>query len=501
MAQNYRVLYAEDEASLQESVARYLKKFFADVDVAADGEEGLQLYKKKSYDLVITDILMPKLNGIEMLKKIKEIKSDQEVIVVSAYSDSSYFSEAIMLGVSGYILKPVNFSQMNEALSKVLSHLSLLEENRAYEMHLEMMIEERTREKLLLEGEKYNNFEKTLQSLVHMVEGRDTYTGGHSQRVADYSRAIAEEMGFSKDECMLIYRAGILHDLGKITTPDAVLLKPGKLNAIEYKLIQEHVEVSYALLTDIPMYHEMAEIIRHHHEHFDGSGYPQGLQAEEIPMLSHIMILADAFDAMTTNRIYKARMDVSRAIDELLRLSFKQFHPDVVKAATKALSEVKPPENVTQEPITELEQERFAYFYKDQVSALFNQDYLDFTLVGNTFTHEYNYLNLLFLHNFTQYNEKNGWNKGDELLKLFADYLKNNFTQAKVFRIHGDDFALISKEELSVQSEDISQKLNFDDIDVAVSCKTINLKETTIDNFAVLEAYIQRSNMVYKSKS
>ena len=491
IAHNCTLLYVEDEELLRKSTVNYLKKFFLQVDEAADGEAGLKLYKEKQYDLVITDILMPKLNGIEMLKEIREINSEQETIIISAYSDSSYFTEAIMLDVSGYILKPIDFNQMNKTLLRSVSKLSLKHENEAYKTNLEEMVKQRTYENLQLEGEKYSNFEKTLQSLVHMVEGRDTYTGGHSQRVAEYCRAIAKDMGFSHDDCMLIYRAGILHDIGKITTPDAVLLKPGKLTQLEYKLIQEHVKVSYDLLTDIPMYHEMAEIIRHHHEHFDGTGYPNGLKGDAISILSHIMIVADAFDAMTTNRIYKARMDVTIALEELETLASKQFHPEVVKVAVKTLRSVKPMESITQVPMTEVEQERFAYFYRDQVSLAFNQDYLDFVLVSNTYAHEYSFMHLFFMHKFTQYNEKYGWKSGDKLLKSFAKYLKHNFTEAKIFRIHGDDFVLLCKKSMQIDVQNFIDDVDLDKADVLITHQVIDLNTTPIDSFSVLETKLK----------
>jgi len=490
MAQNYTLLYVEDEAILRKSTVKYLEKFFLKVDEAKDGELGLELYKKNHYDFVITDILMPNLNGIEMLKAIKEISSEQETIIISAYSDSSYFTEAIMLDVSGYILKPIDFDQMNQTLFRSVSKLSLKHENDIYKTNLEEMVKQRTHEKLQLEGEKYSNFEKTLQSLVHMVEGRDTYTGGHSQRVADYCRLIARDMGFCDDDCMLIYRAGILHDIGKITTPDAVLLKPGKLTSLEYKLIQEHVKVSYDLLTDIPMYHEMADIIRHHHEHFDGTGYPNGLKGDKVSILSHIMIVADAFDAMTTNRIYKARIDVKVAIKELKSLSGKQFHPKVVKTAIKTLSTVRPMESISQIPMTEIEQERFAYFYRDQVSLAFNQDYLDFVLVSNTYAHEYSFMHLFFLHNFTQYNEKYGWNNGDKLLKSFAEYLKRNFSKTKIFRIHGDDFILLCEQAMFTDIQEFINKFHLQEIEIEITQKVIDLRTTPIDSLEMLETKI-----------
>jgi len=492
IAQNYKLLYVEDEGLLRESTANYLKKFFHQVDVAEDGEDGLKLYKKNHYDVVVTDILMPKINGIEMLKEIRKIDSEQETIIISAYSDSSYFTEAIMLDVSGYILKPIDFNQMNKTLLRSVSKLSLKYENEMYKTNLEELVKRRTYEKLQLEGEKYNNFEKTLQSLVHMVEGRDTYTGGHSQRVADYCRSIAKDMGFSDDDCILIYRAGILHDIGKVTTPDAVLLKPGKLTSLEYRLIQEHVKVSYNLLADIPMYHEMAEIICNHHEHFDGTGYPNALQGDNISILSHIMIVADAFDAMTTNRIYKARMDVPTAIEELKLLSSKQFHPEVVTIAVKTLCDAKPMESITQVPMTEVEQERFAYFYRDQVSLAFNQEYLDFVLVSNTYAHEFHYMHLFFMHNFTQYNEKYGWSSGDKLLKSFAQYLKKEFSESKIFRIHGDDFVLLCQKDIHIDIEGFIDEFQLKKFNIQISKKRINLNTTPIDTLDMLEEILTR---------
>jgi len=216
-----------------------------------------------------------------------------------------------------------------------------------------------------------------------MIEGRDTYTGGHSQRVANYCRMIAEKMDCSPEECDLIYRAGILHDVGKITTPDAILLKPGKLSELEFKLIQEHVTESYRILLQIPMYKDMAEIIICHHERYDGQGYPNGVKSDEIPFLARIMIIADAFDAMTTNRIYKGRKDTLSAIEELKALSGKQFHPEVVESAVEVLSNIEAPEVINQLPTTEIEKERFSYFYRDQLTNAYNSDYLNFILNRN----------------------------------------------------------------------------------------------------------------------
>lgn len=302
LSKNFKVLYVEDDEMLRDSLASYFEKLFKEVVSAKDGKEGLELYKKGVFDIVITDIQMPNLNGIEMAEKIKELNHEQEILIVSAYTEIEYFIKSIKIGVSGYIIKPIDYAQMNEELYKLVNKLKKFKENETYKNHLEELIAKGIKEKI-------ENYQKTLFALVDMIEERDTYTGGHSQRVAKYSVMIAKEMGCAEKEREKLHQAGILHDIGKISTPDSVLLKPGKLNDIEYKLIQEHVKVGYGMLSKIPMYKELAEIIHHHHERYDGKGYPDGLRGDEIPLLSRIMIVADAFDAMTTNRIYKTRKD------------------------------------------------------------------------------------------------------------------------------------------------------------------------------------------------
>jgi putative nucleotidyltransferase with HDIG domain len=487
LAKEFTVLYVEDEVEILKSVAFYLKKFFATVVMAENGQIGLERYNEGSFDIVISDIQMPGLNGIEMLSEIKKINPDQEMIVFSAYTDAEYFRDAIRLGVSGYVIKPVNLNELNRTLFSSLSKLTMQRENREYKENLEVMVKRRTEENLVLEGEKFINFEKTLLSLVKMIEARDTYTGGHSQRVATYSKMIAEQMEYSKEECDLIYRAGMLHDIGKMTTPDTILLKPGKLLDIEYRLIQEHAKVGYQLLVDIPMYSQIAKIIRHHHEHFDGSGYPDGLKGDEISELSQIMIVADAFDAMTTNRIYKGRKSVPEALQELEDFSGSQFHPNVVKAALIALSVVKPLDTISQEPISEIEQQRFSYFYRDQMTRAFNYEYLDFVLNTNFYKNEFTCINIIYLHDFGQYNDKHGWTKGNELLATVVEELYSRYGDVKIFRIHGDDFVMINKKHVDVDLKAIQNCVCLKGSGIGVSAKHIDLKSEPISSFEELE--------------
>jgi len=491
MTRHLRLLYVEDDVALRNSVARYLEKFFSQVQVASNGREGLSAYEDDpTFDIVITDIEMPLMNGIEMIKAIQESNPDQEVIIISAYSESRYFLDAIKLGVSDYIIKPVEYKQMNQVLYKSAAKLVQHRENIQYKEHLETMVEERTKEVLSLEADKEQNYEKTLLAFIELMEDRDTYTAGHSQRVADYSKRIAESMLCTEQECKLIYQAGILHDIGKVATPDTVLLKPGKLNDLEYALIQEHVRVGYELLSKIPMYKAAAEIMLHHHERYDGKGYPDGLKGEAMSLLSNIMIVADAFDAMTTNRIYKGRKENDIAIKELEELSGTQFHPEVIESAVKVLSGITIHENTSQLPTSKIEQERFAYFYRDQVSGAFNTEYLDYILHRNLFEKEYLSINALYLHHFTHYNRSYGWGEGDKLLKRFATYLAETFAKSLVFRFHGDDFLVLSKTHSEIDMNQFGQLDFLKEGHITVSGLSIDIQKNKIADLKDIEMRI-----------
>jgi len=304
--------------------------------------------------------------------------------------------------------------------------------------------EVQARELLKVEQQLVQENEAMVNSLVKMIDQRDSYTAGHTQRVAHYCILIAREMGYSHEQVDILEKAAKLHDIGKVATPDGVLLKPGKLNDLEYSLIKEHINVGYNILKDIPSYYQIAEIMHSHHERFDGQGYPEGKKAYNIPLLSRVMIVADAFDAMTTNRIYKPRMSVAYALKELVELKEIQFHPEVVEAACKVLTGVTIQTDITQKPQTALEQERFAYFFKDRLTGMYFSDYLPI-LIRERFHSKNKYFLMIRIQNFSTYNRQYGWEKGDILLQDIAATLKNMMSDNSVlFRIQGDDFLCVN---------------------------------------------------------
>jgi len=305
-----------------------------------------------------------------------------------------------------------------------------------------------------LEEEKVKNQEQIIHSMIDMIEARDSYTAGHTKRVAKYCVLIAREMRISEEEIVLLEKAAWLHDIGKISTPDSILLKPAKLDDLEYRLIQDHLVAGYEMLSHIDQYKEIAEVIRQHHEKYDGTGYPRGLSNDEISTLGRIMIVADAFDAMTTNRVYKPKKSTLVALEELNSLSAIHFHPEVVTAALIALKDINVDNHISQLPQTVIEEQRFAYFYKDRLTNLFIIEYINLIMryyVDSKSVYMYD----IKLHDFSKFNKKFSWAEGDKFLVAFANFIHNLYKDTIAFRVEGDDFMLLSKIKLENLQDDI----------------------------------------------
>ncbi|HSM75884.1 MAG TPA: HD domain-containing phosphohydrolase, partial [Desulfobacterales bacterium] len=296
-----------------------------------------------------------------------------------------------------------------------------------------------------LERERTENYEQTIRSFAEMIDQRDTYTAGHTLRVAAYSRLLARELGLDDDQIGILQQAATLHDIGKIATPDSVLLKPGKLSELDYALIKLHPAAGHAMLANINRYKGLAEIIRHHHERYDGAGYPDGLRGKKIPLLSRIIVVADAFDAMTTNRIYKPRKTVAEALQEMELLSGSQFDPEIVTAALRVLKDVEIPEAIDQLPKSQMEQRRFSYFFGDKLTGLYNEDYLQIILQNDQVLASHRCLHIFHLKNLPQFNRQQGWEQGNRLIQRFAAELQARYRDALLFRAYGRDFVVITR--------------------------------------------------------
>jgi putative nucleotidyltransferase with HDIG domain len=339
-----------------------------------------------------------------------------------------------------------------------------------------------------MELEKVSNYEETILAFVNIIEQRDTYTAGHTLRVADYCTKIATALNIDDKQIKKLAQAAILHDIGKVATPDAVLLKPGKLTNLEYELIKQHAYAGFNMLSKIDMYKDLAEIIRYHHVRYDGDGYPPTQSPDDVPFLSHIMAVADAFDAMTTNRIYKPRQTVEQALIEIAHYSGSQFHPHVVDAAVQVLKNVQII-STTQTPNSELEQKRFSYFFEDALTNLYNENYLQIVLSNLQRTHHCFYL--LLLNNFSQYNKKQGWEQGNALLFELAKTIKENFPHALVFRYHGDDFVLLFEEHVNLDKKHLEKLPFLLNNGIGITLKHLELEKTDYDIAGIYKRVIK----------
>jgi putative nucleotidyltransferase with HDIG domain len=341
-----------------------------------------------------------------------------------------------------------------------------------------------------LTAERTANYEETIFTFVDMIEQRDTYTAGHTGRVADYCRQIAEAMGISEAEVTRLSRAAVLHDIGKIATPDSVLLTPGKLAPLDRDLIKLHASAGHHMLSNIAMYKDLVDVILHHHERYDGEGYPGRLRGEDIPLLSRILSVADAFDAMTTNRIYKARKDVAAAMAELRLLGGSQFDPKVVAAAIPVLERVQVPESISQTPTTDLEKKRFSYFFNDRVTGLYNEDYLKIVLQNNQEHYQYKCLHVLHLRNVQEYNNRQGWTKGNLVFAQFAAELQKLCPDALLFRAYGNDFAVISEKCRFLDSRELDAFTSLSGTGITIAVHHVDLTMNppyTIDKLEKIE--------------
>ncbi|MFH7319311.1 HD domain-containing phosphohydrolase [Desulfurivibrio sp. D14AmB] len=343
-----------------------------------------------------------------------------------------------------------------------------------------------------LTAERNASYEQTILTFVNMIEQRDTYTAGHTERVADYSRRIAEQMGLAQPAIERLAQAAILHDIGKIATPDAILLKPGQFTPLEKDLIRLHAVAGYEMLTGVAIYQDLAEIVLHHHERHDGTGYPDHLAGEEIPLAARILAVADAFDAMTTNRIYQPRSDVASALAKLEQESGRQFHPEAVAAAKIALATARPPEKppreiaqdlfcadhrglcrITRAPTHDLERERFAYFFSDQLTGLHNENYLKSTLQEPRFQT----LTFCHLQGLNQFNKEQGWEQGNSILRLFADELQGRFPEAMLFRVYGNDFVIITEPGQELDQEKLTTFASLTGTGIVPQVRQLNLSD------------------------
>ncbi|HET8578294.1 MAG TPA: HD domain-containing phosphohydrolase [Methylomirabilota bacterium] len=325
------VLIVEDDQQVQAALYEVFVSNGYTCELASNGLEGLHIFESSRPPLTITDIKMPVMDGLQFLKQVTAREGDAAVIVLTGVGDVRTAVESLKHGAYDFILKPVNMEQILLAAERALERRQLLIERRQYEALLERRVAEATRDLAQALKELETTYQATLEALGSAIETRDVATELHSRRVHDYSLAIARAHGMPDDELRALGNGVLLHDIGKIGIPDAILLKPGPLTAEEWRTMRTHPDLGRRILERIPFLRAAIPIVYHHHERWDGTGYPDGLKGQEIPLGARIFALADAFDALTFDRPYSRAILFEEARARIQEAAGTHFDPAVVK--------------------------------------------------------------------------------------------------------------------------------------------------------------------------
>ncbi len=324
-----RVIVVDDEEILRMLLCEKIKAMGYECDTASDGMEGIELVRKNNnYDLVLLDVHMPRLNGIDTLKFLKAHDPDISVIMVSASQDLDHVRTALKLGAYDYILKPFEIFDIERAVERAIERARLIRKNRDYQKNLEKKVVEQTQEIVSL-------YAGTLQAMVTALDLREKETGFHSYRVTEYSMRLGKEMKLPQKELHALAKGALLHDIGKIGVPDSILLKSEKLTDEEWEVIKKHPQLGYDLLKEIQFLDDAADIVFSHHERYDGKGYPLGLSGDDIPIGARIFSVVDTLDAMTSDRVYRKAMSFEEAARVINECSGTQFDPQIVEYFNK----------------------------------------------------------------------------------------------------------------------------------------------------------------------
>src|SRR5688572_26537731 len=326
-----RILIVDDEAEITEILADLLSEDY-ECSRAGSAEEALSRLREDEFHLVISDITMPGMSGLEMIPHVKELAPDTVVVMISGMQTVESAIGALRLGAFDYLMKPFDLRQVEAVVKRALEHHDLVVAKQRYENHLEELVEQRTAELDRALNSLEGAYRSTLQALTAALETRDSETHGHSERVVSYSLRLGREYGLNSDEMKSLEFGALLHDIGKIGVPDSILRKPAKLTEEEWVRMREHPLHGQQILRGIEFLQGAARVVAQHHEKWDGSGYPLGLRSEDIDVCARIFAVADAFDAITSDRVYRRGKTYEAASQELDDWAGRQFDPKVVEA-------------------------------------------------------------------------------------------------------------------------------------------------------------------------
>jgi len=330
-----RILIVDDEEMICSIFLGRLTREGYSCVTAQNGKEALHHFYKDSFSLIISDIRMPEMDGIELLKEVRAVHPGILMIMVTAYPEIDLALEAMRLGAYDFIVKPADLELVVLSVKRAFEKKRLENEVEIYHENLERLVEERT----VKLQQAYRTLKKayldSVKVLAEAIDAKDPYTRGHSDRVRRMSLQIAASLGFTEERIEILEYGALLHDIGKIGIKDEILRKPEALSPEEYHIIQEHPLIGVKIVEGIEFFKDKIPMIRNHHEHFDGQGYPDGLMGEGIPLEARIIAVPDAFDAMASLRPHRKDMSLEAILSEMERHRGKQFDPKMLEIFLK----------------------------------------------------------------------------------------------------------------------------------------------------------------------
>lgn len=327
-----RVLVVDDEPSARRLLRVMLSARNFDCVEAATGEEAMVAVQRGQFDLIISDIHMPGMGGLALIPEARRQQPHAALLVTTGEDSVEVGVRAMRGGADDYLLKPLIEDAVIFSIERALHKRQLEREVENYRQHLEEMVSERTSQLQGAMQELSESYASTLETLGAAIDLRDKDTAGHSRRVCGYALEIARKMNVPEAQLENLARGAYLHDIGKLGIPDSILLKPGSLTLDERKTMQQHVQIGFDLVKGIPFLAGAAEVVLAHHERFDGGGYPAGSKGRQIPIAARIFAVVDAFDAITSDRPYRAAAPHEAARAIIRQEAGRQFDPDVVAA-------------------------------------------------------------------------------------------------------------------------------------------------------------------------
>lgn len=338
-----RVLVVDDDGSVLKIIEMLLEMEGCSVQLFETGAAAYEAVNANPgyFDVALIDLNLNDMSGLDLIQKISVIDNLLVKIVITGEATLDNAVNSLRHGAYDFIQKPIQLNQLRITLSRALDYHRLRIENQEYQQNLEEMVRRKSIELTSALQRTRDSLEFTLRAMASMLDAREHATGAHSQRVQDITCLIARDFGMQEDQLADIRQGALLHDIGKIATPDAILLKEGPLDTDEWTVMRQHVVTGYDLISMSPDLKACAELMLCHHEAFDGSGYPNGLKGEQIPIGARIFTLVDAYDAMRSDRPYRQGMPREAAIEEIRRKSGTQFDPTVVAVFMRRADEIE----------------------------------------------------------------------------------------------------------------------------------------------------------------